>query len=127
MQLPRTALQVQRAEERKSSSRKLAQLGKQPLGVTDLLAEEDQSLFSTALEEDEADDEDSGHGEDGGEDNDTADELSPAGVVHLVLLTLVGGGGEGDKRDGRNTLYYYLTCVSMDCNTRAIQNIVGRA
>ena len=84
MQLPRTALQVQRAEECKSSSRKLAQLGKQPLGVTDLLAEEDQSLFSAALEEDEADDEDSRHGEDGGEDDDTADELSPAGVVHLV-------------------------------------------
>ena len=105
MQLPRTALQVQRAEERKSSSRKLAQLGKQPLGVTDLLAEEDQSLFSTALEEDEADDEDSGHGEDGGEDDDTADELSPAGVVHLVLLTLVGGrgGGGGGGRGGRET------------------------
>ena len=76
------------------------QYDKQLLGVTDLLSEKYQSLFSAALEEDEADDEDSGHGEDGGEDDDTADELSPAGVVHLFLLTLVGGWGEGGGERG---------------------------
>lgn len=97
MRLPGSPSQVDGPEEVHSFMRKLFHFVNKFLSLCDLLSEEPQGLLATTLEEDEPEDEVDRHGEDGGEDNDRANELGPAGVLHPHFLALEEGGGGRER------------------------------